>query len=209
MKLPSSTRLYLLRHGEVETRYHRVFGGSRIDMELSPRGYEQAHALAEYLQATHLDAVYVSSMKRAQQTLAPLLAKNGHQPTVVHDLREVDFGDWTGLNWEEVKVKFQVSAFDWLDKMEQAAIPGAESAQQFRARLQPCLEQIIQQHAGKSVAVVCHGGVIRMLLSILLDLPITKMARMQIEYASVTVVEHHPVMTEIELLNFTPWRDHR
>ena len=33
----SPTRLYLLRHGEVEARYHRIFGG-RIDMELSPRG---------------------------------------------------------------------------------------------------------------------------------------------------------------------------
>ena len=38
---PSPTRLLLLRHGEVEDRFHRVFGG-RIDMDLSPRGHQQA-----------------------------------------------------------------------------------------------------------------------------------------------------------------------
>lgn len=198
-----------MRHGEVETRYHRVFGGSRIDMELSPRGHEQAQALADYLHAQPLEAVYVSSMKRAQQTLAPLVARNGHQPKVLHDLREVDFGDWTGLNWEEVGTKFRVSAFDWLDKMEEAAIPGGESAQQLRARVQPCVQQMLQGHHGKNVAVVCHGGIVRMILAILLDLPLSKMARVQIEYGSVTVVEHHPKITEVQLVNFTPWRDRR
>lgn len=198
-----------MRHGEVEARYHRVFGGSRIDMELSPRGHEQAHALADYLHAQPIDALYVSPMKRAQQTLAPLTARKGHPPAVMPDLREVDFGDWTGLNWEEVATKFRISAFDWLDKMEEAAIPGGESAQQLRARVQPCVEKILQNHPGKNVAVVCHGGIVRMMLAILLDLPLSKLARIQVEYGSVTVVEHHPKMTEIQLLNFTPWRDRR
>lgn len=209
MKLESSTRLYLMRHGEVEDRYHRVFGGSRIDMELSPRGHEQAHALADYIHTHAMDAVYVSPMKRAHQTLAPLLARNGHEPRVMDDLREVDFGDWTGLNWEEVATKFRISAFDWLDRMEAAAIPGGESAQQLRARVQPCVEQILKAHTGKSVAIVCHGGIVRMMLAILLDLPLSKTARMQIEYGSVTVVQYHPKFTEVQLLNFTPWRDRR
>ena len=43
------TRLYLLRHGEVEAKYHRVFGG-KIDMELSPLGHDQVKALADYFQ---------------------------------------------------------------------------------------------------------------------------------------------------------------
>ncbi|MGZ5545539.1 MAG: histidine phosphatase family protein, partial [Limisphaerales bacterium] len=44
------TRLYLIRHGEVEKAYHRVFGG-RIDMELSPLGHDQVKALARFLKA--------------------------------------------------------------------------------------------------------------------------------------------------------------
>ncbi|MEW6305797.1 MAG: histidine phosphatase family protein [Verrucomicrobiota bacterium] len=203
------TRLYLIRHGEVEERYHRVFGG-RIDMELSPRGHAQAKVLAEYLHGTHLDALYASPMKRAQQTLAPLAEKYPHHtPRAMHDLREIDFGVWTGLSWDQVREKFGISAFDWLEQLEKAAIPEAESARQFQARVEPCLHQLLKEHPGESVAVVCHGGVIRMLLSLLLEVPVTKMARLQIEYGSLTVVEHHPRKTEVELLNFTPWRDHK
>src|SRR5688572_12634859 len=54
------TQLYLIRHGEVETKYHRVFGGSRIDMALSPLGQEQAAALARWMEGSKLDALYAS-----------------------------------------------------------------------------------------------------------------------------------------------------
>jgi alpha-ribazole phosphatase len=65
----------------------------------------------------------------------------------------------------------------------------------------------LEEHSGKKVAVVCHGGTIRMLLSILLGLPLSRMALFEIEYASITDVHLHPHKTEIQLLNFTPWRD--
>ena len=207
MKTSAPTRLFLIRHSEVETRYHRVFGGSRIDMELSPRGHEQASALARWLRARPLDAIYASPMQRVRQTLAPLLAHNGHAPIVLPDLREVDFGDWTGFNWTQVREKFGVSAFDWLDQMERGAIPNGETAATLRARVEPCLRQILSAHPEESVAVFCHGGVVRMILSLLLELPLGKMAAFEIDYASLTHVDLHPQKTEVKLLNFTPWRD--
>lgn len=201
----SSTHLYLLRHGEVEERYHRIFGG-RIDMNLSPLGHEQAAALARHLRKLPLDAIYASPMRRAQQTLAPL---DGHAPTptVVRDeLREVHFGDWTGLTWEEVWSQFNVHASSWLHQMEEAAIPNGESGAAFRARIEPCLRDILKEQAGKSTAIVCHGGVIRMMLAILIDLPLPKLASFEIDYASVTHVELRPHLTEVRQLNFAPWR---
>jgi broad specificity phosphatase PhoE len=199
-------RLLLLRHGEVEQSYHRVFGG-RIDMELSPRGHEQAAALARYLRSGPLDAIYVSPMRRAQQTLAPLAGQSSARAVVKPEFREVDFGDWTGLTWEQVHSRFGIHAFDWLEQLAAAAIPNAESARTFRARVEPPLREIVAAHAGQTVAVVCHGGVVRMILSILLDLPIARMAAFEIDYASLTRVEVHANKTEVTLLNFTPWRD--
>jgi broad specificity phosphatase PhoE len=199
-------RLLLLRHGEVEEAYHRVFGG-RIDMALSPRGHEQADALARYLRDKPLDAIYVSPMRRAQQTLAPLAARFSGGTVVKPEFREVDFGDWTGLTWEQVHRRFGVRAFDWLEHLAAAAIPNAESAQSFRARVEPPLREIVAAHAGQTVAVVCHGGVVRMILSLLLNLPIARMAAFEIDYASLTRVEVHENKTEVTLLNFVPWRD--
>lgn len=200
------TRLFLLRHGEVEERYHRVFGG-RIDMELSPRGHEQARILATFLRRRPIDALYASPMRRAQQTLAPLTAHCPKPAVTREEFREVDFGDWTGLTWEQVRSRYRVSAFDWLDNIERAEIENAETGQTFRARVEPALRQIVRDHAGQSVAIVCHGGVIRMMLSILLDWPLPRMASFEIDYASLTQVEHHAHKTEVTLLNFAPWRD--
>jgi broad specificity phosphatase PhoE len=201
----SATNLYLIRHAEVEPRYQRVFGG-RIDMELSDNGHTQAAALARYLNRHKFDAIYASPMKRVRQTLVPLLVNGAPQPVVLPDLREVDFGDWTGLGWEEVREKFGVSAFEWLNQLERGTLANGETGETFRARVEPCLHQILRAHAGQNVAVVCHGGVIRMVLSILLSLPLSKLAHFEVDYASITQVGIHPHKTEVQLLNFTPWR---
>ena len=147
------TRLLLVRHAEVEENYHKIFGG-QIDMNISPRGHEQAATLAQFLRGRNLHAVYASPMKRVQQTLAPTLKNHGGEQTIFSGLRE-----------------------------------------------------IVEKHCGQNVAIFCHGGVIRMLLAILIDVPLPKTNAFEVEYASITQVALHPHMAEIELLNFTPWRD--
>jgi broad specificity phosphatase PhoE len=200
------TRLLLVRHAEVEVRYHRIFGGT-IDMNLSPRGHEQARRLAKFLPHRKLDAIYASPMKRVQQTLAPFLHDGAPPQTILKDLHEVDFGDWTGLNWEQVAQKFNLLTHEWLEHIEKGILPKGETGAQFRARVEPPLRQIIENHPGQMVGVFCHGGVIRMLLSILLELPLPRTNMFEIEYASITEIALYPGHAEIELLNFTPWRD--
>jgi broad specificity phosphatase PhoE len=200
------TRLLLIRHAEVELRYQNTFGG-RIDMNLSARGRTQAQTLAGYLGDKTLDAIYASPMKRVQQTLAPLLKNGASAQTILPGLREVDFGDWTGFNWEEVRKKFGVHPYDWLDEIELGAVPHGENSVQLRTRVGSCLFEIIRRHPGRTVAIFCHGGVIRMILAILLELPLPKTNSFEIEYASITQVALHSHLNEIELLNFTPWRD--
>ena len=202
----SPTRLYLMRHGEVEEKYHKIFGG-RIDMQLSPEGAQQAQHLAAYLRKQTLQGAYASPMKRVHQTYSPYLELGGLHPKIMNDLREVDFGDWTGLGWAEVKEKFGKRASDWLELLEEGGIPNAETAEGYRARVQPCLRHILAEHPAESIAVFCHGGVIRQLLALLLELPLSRMRMFEIDYASVTLVEWTPEHSEIQLLNFAPWRD--
>jgi broad specificity phosphatase PhoE len=200
------TRLLLVRHAEVETRYHRIFGG-KIDMNLSPRGDEQARLLAKFLHTKKLEALYASPMKRVQQTLAPFLQNGAPPQTIVPNLREVDFGDWTGLNWEQVCKQFNLLTHEWLDHIERGVMPNGENGPQFRARVEPCLRKIIKDHPGQIVGIACHGGVIRMILAILLEIPLSQTNMFEIEYASMTQIALSAPRAEIELLNFTPWRD--
>ncbi len=203
---PSPTTLSLIRHAEVEPRYQGVFGG-QIDMDLSERGHEQAAALAKYLHRIPVSAIYASPMKRVQQTLRPWIVNGVPKPVVMSNLREVSFGDWTGLNFAQVRERYGVSAWQWLHQLEAMSIPNAESSRNFRDRVEPCLQQIIRDHPGQHVAIVCHGGVIRMLMAILLDHPLPRMGAFQIEYASITRIRLKPEPVELQLVNFTPWRD--
>lgn len=201
------TQIYLIRHGEVETQYHKIFGGSRIDMSLSPRGESMGQAIATWLAETTLDAVYASPMKRVAQTMAPLLTARGMEATIIPDLREMDFGDWTGFHWEAVQESFGVCAFDWLEIIESAGIPNGESAQHLKDRVRPALSHILQSNPNRKVAIFCHGGIIRVIIALLLDMPLSRMAHFNIEYGSISVVEVQPQKkhaVEVELLNFCP-----
>jgi broad specificity phosphatase PhoE len=200
------TRLLLIRHAEVEPRYQNAFGG-QIDMNLSKRGLGQARTLAKFLRDKKFDAIYASPMKRVRQTLAPTLKKSAARPVICPALREIDFGDWTGFGWDAVRQKFGIQPYEWLDKIELGVVPNGESTVHFRRRVEPCLRKIIRQNRGKTALIFCHGGVIRMMLAILLDVPLPKTAAFEIEYSGVTQIALHPHLNEIELLNFTPWRD--
>jgi len=206
------TGLYLIRHGEVETRYHRIFGGSRIDMALSERGHAQADRLAHWLARVPLDAVYASPMRRVQLTWEPSRRFFPSDPVILPGLREIDFGDWTGLGWDDVEARFGMSAYDWLLHLEEDRMAGAETLRQFQERLAEGMDQILRENVGRTVAVFCHGGVIRGLLSHLLRQPLRWFEHIEVDYASVTWVDvgvpkaGRP-RNEIQLLNFTPWRD--
>ena len=176
-------------------------------MELSPRGHAQAAALAKCLHQKPLSAIYASPMKRVQQTLAPVLVNGAPKPVILPDLREVDFGDWTGLSWDEVHDKFGINAFAWLEQLECDGIANAESSETLRDRVEPCLRQILASHPGQQVAVFCHGGIIRVLLAILLRWPLARLGAFEIEYASLTQILLLPHRAELQLLNFTPWRE--
>jgi broad specificity phosphatase PhoE len=202
----SVTRLLLIRHAEVEPAYQGVFGG-RIDMNLSERGHEQAKKLASFLRKMKFDAIYASPMKRVQQTFAPSAKHHHVKQIILPGLREIDFGDWTGFGWDAVREKFGIQPYEWLDKIELGVVPNGESTVHFRKRVEPCLRRVIRENSGKTAAIFCHGGVIRMMLAILLDLPLPKTGSFDVEYTSVTRIALHPHMNEIELLNFTPWRD--
>jgi len=176
-------------------------------MALSTRGHEQASALAAYLHRKRFHAVYASPMKRVQQTLEACRDNGLPQPEILPELREVDFGDWTGLSWEEVERRFGISPLTWLEQLDCDGIENAECTASLRGRLEPVLHKLLRKHTGQEVALFCHGGVIRMLLALLLDWPLPQLAAVEIDYASLTQVVWNEKRSRVNLLNLSPWRD--
>ena len=202
-----TVRLHLIRHGEVEDGWQRVFGGSRVDMDLSPDGHAQAAMLAEWLAGRKIDAIFSSPMLRVRQTLAPLLARQPLAPVFLDGLREVDFGDFTGLRWEQVRERLGVTAVNWLHVLDHPGLPNGESAAALLDRVRPCVEQILAAPGYTSAAVFCHGGIVRAILAVLMDFSFAKLGHFRMDYGSVTVVDvplENPRAAEVGLLNFSP-----
>ncbi|GIX49943.1 MAG: phosphatase [Limisphaera sp.] len=198
-------RLHFIRHAEVAIPYQRVFAG-RLDIPLSDEGHHQAAALAPWLARLAPDAVYASPMLRVRQTLEPWRRQGAPEPIFCEELREVDFGDWTGVAWDDVQTRFGQSPWDWLRLLEHSAIRNAEPFDNFRGRVESSLQRILTEQPGRNVAVVCHGGVIRMALACLCRWPLAATAVLSVDYASVTRVAVHNPRVEVELLNYQPWR---
>jgi broad specificity phosphatase PhoE len=66
---------------------------------------------------------------------------------------------------------------------------------------------VLHESPQRTSAIFCHGGIVRVLLAALIDLPLTKMAHFGVDYASITMVEvqpHKKHAVEIDLLNYQP-----
>ena len=98
-------RLYIVRHGESTGNLAGTLQGSRVDEPLSPRGVQQAEALAARLAGEPIDAVFASPMIRARQTAEILAAPHGLAIALDPDLVEFDWGVWCGRPLNEALEK--------------------------------------------------------------------------------------------------------
>lgn len=103
-------KIYLIRHGETEANKTFQFQG-HIDNPLNSKGLCQAAALGQHYENIVLDEIYSSSMQRARQTAAPLAEAHGLTVQPLDELKEVCFGEWEGLSYDEIKAK-------WSDQLE-------------------------------------------------------------------------------------------
>ena len=167
-----ATDLLIVRHGEsAPARLDRpapmVDGHS--DPELAPEGIEQAERLADRLVHEHIDAIYVTTLRRTAQTAAPLAARLGIEPIVEPDLREVFLGEWEGIAFRKYVAEHHPVAVQMFAERRWDVIPGAESNQQLETRVRAALERIIAAHKGQRVVVVVHGVVIGQCLALATD----------------------------------------
>jgi probable phosphoglycerate mutase len=160
--------LLLIRHAEPVRIAPGEGGGGPVDPELTPRGRVQAERLAAWLAHEQLDAVIASPMRRARETAAPVAAAHALQVEIGPELIEYDAQADHYVPAEELKAEKDAR---WRAMLEGRWEDfGGEPPDQFRSRIVPCLDAIIDRSPGRRVAVVCHGGVINVYLAALLGM---------------------------------------
>jgi probable phosphoglycerate mutase len=158
-----ATRFLLIRHGQsVWNREARWQGQG--DPPLTERGRAEARSLAARLLRERPERLVASDLLRAAETAALLAAALGLEARLEPRLREWDVGAWSGLTLAEVERRFpdelaRVRAGD-----PEVRPGGGESRRELQARALAALSGLAREEAGRCVAVVTHGGLIRTLL---------------------------------------------
>ncbi|QHD51529.1 histidine phosphatase family protein [Vreelandella aquamarina] len=158
-----NVELVAVRHGITAWNLERRYQGQRDIPLLFPEAEEGLLALRAALADERFDAIYASDLGRCQETLAwSQAAKPGGPVYAEPRLRELDFGEYEGKVYDELKELPHYRA--WIDSAGELQIPGGESSGQLRERLDAWLDDVAEhtrQHGYRKVLVVTHGGVIR------------------------------------------------
>jgi broad specificity phosphatase PhoE len=174
----------LIRHGHVAAIGRRL-AGRLPGVDLSVRGVTEVQCLRRNL-ALSLDAIYSSPLERARSTAEPLAADRKLTPVILDELTEVDFGDWTGLSFDELG---QLPAWRLFNSRRSiASVPNGETALQVQTRSVSVLKQLAARHAGQTFAVVSHADVIRTAVLHYAAIPLDDFDRIEIDTAAVTAV---------------------
>ena len=158
-----STKILLVRHGETAWNAVRRLQG-HTDIALNDEGLRQADALARALADERIDAVVASDLQRAMQTAQAVAALHGLPLHTDAALRERCYGGFEGLLYSDIAHRYPAEYALWQARDIDAVMPSgerdAESFRQFYRRSVDAIVGWAGRHAGKTVVVVAHGGVL-------------------------------------------------
>lgn len=194
-------KLTLVRHTTLDVSPNICYGQSDIDVSI--RFDEELRVLREKLLHKEFNAIYSSPLQRCYK-LAHALSSDESINFAVRDiqlderLKELHFGDWELNSWDAIPRNI----FDaWANDYANLAPPNGETFSQLHLRAKSFVEDVSSHLQGKHVLVVTHGGLIRALIAEVLQMPLKRLFRMNIDYASVTQLEFKGDIPKVNFMN--------
>jgi broad specificity phosphatase PhoE len=186
----TTTTVLFVRHGTTPTT-GKVMPGRAPGLHLSDKGREEAAGAAERLAALPagtVQAIYASTLERAQETAGILAGGLGLEVRPEPDLLDCDAGEWTGQ---------ELAALNKLPEWRRLArwpggfrFPGGESMLELRARVAGAVDRIRSAHPGAVVVAVAHADPIKMAVSEALGSPLDLTDRIMVSTCSITAIAY-------------------
>ena len=160
----TTLELVIVRHGLTDWNREQRYQGQRDIPLLLPDALDAMNQLRGQLADERFEAVYCSDLTRCRQTLAHVwdAGEASCEPRFDTRLRELDFGDYEGMRYADLKDEPLYRA--WIDSRGEQAPPGGESTEQLRQRLGAWLVELFlaaEAEGHRRILTVTHGGVIR------------------------------------------------
>jgi broad specificity phosphatase PhoE len=187
----------LVRHAANDS-IGRFVAGRTAGINLNEEGRLQVGRLATRMANRRVDAIYSSPLERALQTAEGLAAPRGLGVTIRESLTEIDYGKWTGIEFERLEKDPMFLEYNEIRSCSRA--PGGESMLDVQRRMVAEVEWFRDRHANDTIAVVSHGDPIRAVLAYFTGIPIDLSLRIEIGLASVSTLAFqgtHPRLLEL------------
>ncbi len=172
----------LLRHGEVAAEGWAFRG--RTDAPLSEKGWRQMRRVGDALNGERLDQVGASPMQRCHAFARELSVRLGSDFITLDEMREMDFGDWENKGLEELEDQYGALLRRFWQSPVGICPPAGESFDVFAERVVEGWKAWLDTVSGEQRLLVAHGGVIRVLLAYLLDMPMAALWRLHLPHAA-------------------------
>jgi broad specificity phosphatase PhoE len=194
-----NTTMLLIRHGQTDWNATRRSQG-HIDIPLNGDGRRQSELLARRLASWPVGALYSSDLRRAGETAEIVGQALGLSPMFESALRERHGGVFQGHTTEELQELHPEALQAFVERGRNP--PGGESNLDLARRATPALERIAAAHRGQTVALVTHGGTLRVMIAYILGLPVGRKAPFKVSgNTGLTIAEMSERHCYLKLLN--------
>ncbi len=157
------TSIYLVRHGQTAWNKEEIFRG-RTDVPLDETGLKQAELAAEYFKEMEIHGIYSSPLARAWQTAEKIAQSHSLKVQLLEGMIDLSFGNWEGHPHQEIKKIDSERYKQWVEEPHRVRLPGGESLDEVRIRSMAALEEVIQKHPGKTLVLVSHRVINKVLI---------------------------------------------
>ncbi|MDD5748650.1 MAG: histidine phosphatase family protein [Actinomycetota bacterium] len=196
------TRIVIARHGRTKWHVEGRYAGT-TDVPLDDYGRTQAKRVAETLSDEKIDAVFSSPASRCLELAQIVALEHGLSVEKDERLREINFGDWDGMTFADILKRDGDAVSRWTSNPTSPTVPGGESVTDVYSRTWEWVSEVGSRFPGCCVFVASHGGPIRTIVAGILDLPLSRVFRTNVDLASISVVNYEGEFSNVEKLNDT------
>ena len=166
-------KLYIVRHGQTEWNVQEKFQG-QLNSPLTEEGKVKIRKTATELADIEFEAVYTSKLGRTVGTAEIILESNNIEKRKndneklklqkLSELNEIYFGEWQGMTFAEIFVKFPEEAHNYFYDVKNycAGNVKGEELQDGLKRFLRGLNKIVEENNSGNVLVVTHGTVLEL-----------------------------------------------
>jgi broad specificity phosphatase PhoE len=194
-------RILLIRHGKTKLSKEERFWG-KTDVPLSAVGIKQATQLGKRLAEEKITTIYSSAQTRARFTAEIIAAPHKVEVKPLPELNECNFGFIEGLTFKEI-YRLYPDVAEGLKNREAVAFPGGESLDDLNKRVEQFLKRLSVHKEQDTVAVVAHGGPLRLLVCHLMGFELILWRQLRLDLASLSIIETFPGSNFLTLFNDT------